>query len=159
MRFIDEKQLSIVTVGGHGYGAKVACAFGSFNMERTSGVICMEGGPYDHSYHEAWEEIKTAIISLSKIDMSSASQNDVYRSIDAAVDVIMIKYRILNGELSLNKMLLQVKVTSIGNLIWKDLLLMLKKTIDVILQDGLKDSVYIQEEHLLCLPNIHIGYS
>ncbi len=51
LRFIDEKQLSIVTVGGHGYGAKIACAFGSYNMERTSGVICMEGGPMDHSYH------------------------------------------------------------------------------------------------------------
>jgi hypothetical protein len=58
-------------------------------MERTSGVICMEGGPYDHSFHEAWEEIKNAIITLSKIDMSNANQNEVFRKIDAAVDVIM----------------------------------------------------------------------
>jgi hypothetical protein len=88
LRFIDEKQLSIVTIGGHGYGAKVACAFGSYNMERTSGVICMEGGPYDHSYHEAWEEVKNAIISLSNIDMSTATQSEIYRKIDASIEVI-----------------------------------------------------------------------
>lgn len=57
-------------------------------MERTSGVICMEGGPYEHSFHEAWEEVKNAIITLSKIDMTTANQTDVYRKIDAAIDVI-----------------------------------------------------------------------
>jgi pimeloyl-ACP methyl ester carboxylesterase len=88
-RFIDEKQLSIVTVGGHGYGAKIASAFGSYNMERTSGVICMEGGPMDHSYHEAWEEIKNAIVDLSKIDIQTASQGDVFRRIDAAIEVFV----------------------------------------------------------------------
>ena len=48
----------------------------------------MEGGPYDHSYHEAWEEIKNAIISLSKIDMSTTNQTEVFRKIDAAIEVI-----------------------------------------------------------------------
>lgn len=82
-RFIDEKQLTFVTVGGHGYGAKIASAFGSYFMERTSGVICMEGGPIDVSYHESWEEIKNAIIKMSQIK-PDASQTEVYKIIDAA---------------------------------------------------------------------------
>ncbi len=56
-------------------------------MERTSGVICMEGGPLDHSFHEAWEEVKNAIISLSKIDMANTNQNEVFRKIDAVIEV------------------------------------------------------------------------
>jgi pimeloyl-ACP methyl ester carboxylesterase len=89
-RFVDEKQLSIVTVGGHGYGAKIASAFGSYYMDRTSGVICFEGGPLDHSYHESWEEIRNAIVDLSKIDMVNTTQNDVFRRIETAVEVIII---------------------------------------------------------------------
>jgi pimeloyl-ACP methyl ester carboxylesterase len=88
-RFIDENKLSIVTVGGHGYGAKIASAFGSYFMERTSGVICFEGGPFDHSYHEAWEEIKNAIVQLGKIDMSTATQGDVFKKIDQVIDVVI----------------------------------------------------------------------
>jgi hypothetical protein len=57
-------------------------------MERTSGVICMEGGPMDHSYHEAWEEVKNAIITLSTVDMATINQNELYRKIDAAIEVI-----------------------------------------------------------------------
>ena len=46
-RFMDEKQISIATMGGHGYGAKVACAFSTLHLDRTSGVMCIEGGPID----------------------------------------------------------------------------------------------------------------
>jgi pimeloyl-ACP methyl ester carboxylesterase len=98
-RFVDDNKLSIVTVGGHGYGAKVASAFGSYYMEKTSGVICFEGGPLDHSYHEAWEEIKNAIIDLSKIDMQNISQGEVNRRIDQAIEVIKYNLSILNGDL------------------------------------------------------------
>ena len=61
-------------------------------MERTSGVICMEGGPYDHSFHEAWEEIKNAIINLSKVDMVNTIQTEGYKKIDAAIEVEYIVY-------------------------------------------------------------------
>jgi hypothetical protein len=57
-------------------------------MEKTSGVICFEGGPYDHSYHQAWEEIRNVIIDLSKINMQIAQQNEIFRKIDEATDVI-----------------------------------------------------------------------
>jgi hypothetical protein len=48
----------------------------------------MEGGPIDHSYHEAWEEVKNAIIFLSSVDMATINQNELYRRIDAAIEVL-----------------------------------------------------------------------
>ncbi len=81
-RFIDDNQLTNVTVGGHGYGAKIASAFGSYHHNRTTGVICLEGGPMDHSYHESWEEVKDIITKCSKLDLSTASLGEVGRKID-----------------------------------------------------------------------------
>jgi hypothetical protein len=43
----------------------------------------------DHSYHQAWEEIKNAIITLSTVDMTTINQNELYRKIDAAVELIL----------------------------------------------------------------------
>lgn len=83
-RFLGEKQLTMVTVGGHGYGAKVACAFGTYHMDKTTGVLCVEGGPVDFSYHEAWEEVKNLIVACSKINFNNiTSSQEVYKRIDA----------------------------------------------------------------------------
>ena len=51
---MDEKRLTICTIGGHGFGAKVAAATAIYNMNRFSGVIQYEGGPIEHKYHEAY---------------------------------------------------------------------------------------------------------
>lgn len=80
-RFIEEKQLTYVTVGGHGYGAKVASAFASYFHHRTSGVMCLEGGPIDHSFHESWEEVRDIIVKCNEIP-SNASAGEVIRRID-----------------------------------------------------------------------------
>ena len=83
-RFMAEKQLTMATVGGHGYGAKVASAFGSFHMEKTTGVVCLEGGPLDNSYHEAWEEVKDLVTDLGKVNVANLnSASDVFKKIDA----------------------------------------------------------------------------
>ena len=81
---MNEKQLTMVTVGGHGYGAKVACAFGTYHMDKTTGVVCVEGGPVDFSYHEAWEEVKNLIVECSKINLTDVtSAQEVFKRIDA----------------------------------------------------------------------------
>lgn len=83
-RFMNEKQLTMATVGGHGYGAKVASAFGSYHMEKTTGVVCLEGGPVDNSYHEAWEEVKDLVADLGKVNVANLnSVSDVFKKIDA----------------------------------------------------------------------------
>jgi len=83
--FLDEKKLSIVTVGGHGYGAKVACAFSTQYLERTSGVMCIEGGPIDHSYHPSFNEIRESIVKANNITLSSSSSGEVIKKLDKEI--------------------------------------------------------------------------
>jgi len=54
MKFMDDKKLTMATLGGHGFGAKVALATAISNMERCTGVINLDGGPLDHTYYEAF---------------------------------------------------------------------------------------------------------
>ena len=84
-RFIDEKQLSIVTIGGHGFGARVACAFGTSYLDRTSGVMCLEGGPVDIRYNDAWLEIKKAVNHAYNFSKSSSNIADFNRKLDSEV--------------------------------------------------------------------------
>lgn len=84
-RFIDEKQLSIVTVGGHGFGAKVACAFSTMYLDNTSGVICIEGGPIDQSYHPAWNSIKEYIQKAYLIGKETSNYSDVVRKLEKSI--------------------------------------------------------------------------
>jgi pimeloyl-ACP methyl ester carboxylesterase len=47
----------MATLGGHGFGAKVALATAIDHMDRVTGVINLEGGPLDHRYYEAYQEL------------------------------------------------------------------------------------------------------
>ena len=55
---MDDNKLTMATMGGHGFGAKVALATAINNMNRCTGVINLEGGPLDHTYYEAYDEVK-----------------------------------------------------------------------------------------------------
>ena len=48
----------MATLGGHGFGAKVALATANSNLNRCTGVINLDGGPLDHTYYEAYAELK-----------------------------------------------------------------------------------------------------
>ena len=39
VRFMNENKITMATIGGHGFGAKVAAATAINNMERFTGVI------------------------------------------------------------------------------------------------------------------------
>lgn len=54
VRFMDEQRLTMATIGGHGFGAKVATATAINNTNRFTGVMCLDGGPIDHHYFEAY---------------------------------------------------------------------------------------------------------
>ena len=54
MRFMDQNKITMATLGGHGFGAKVALATAINNMNRVTGVINLEGGPLDHRFYEAY---------------------------------------------------------------------------------------------------------
>jgi pimeloyl-ACP methyl ester carboxylesterase len=65
----------MATLGGHGFGAKVATATAINNMDRCTGVINLEGGPLDHRYYEAYQELESYVdiaksLNLNKLDVA-----------------------------------------------------------------------------------------
>ena len=78
-RFMDEKKLTMATLGGHGFGAKVALATAINNMNRTTGVINLDSGPLDHTYYEAYQELRSYVqvaqgMDLEKYDLIQAKK-------------------------------------------------------------------------------------
>lgn len=73
VRFMDENNITMATIGGHGFGAKLATVTAINNMNRFTGVVCLEGGPVDHSYHEAYLEVKDFVGKAADLDLSSLS--------------------------------------------------------------------------------------
>lgn len=79
VRFMDSKQITMATLGGHGFGAKVALATAINNMDRCTGVINLEGGPLDHRFHEAYLELASYVeiakgLDVSKMDVAQATK-------------------------------------------------------------------------------------
>lgn len=70
-RFMDQQKLTMATLGGHGFGAKVALATAVNNMDRTTGVIQLEGGPLDHTYYEAYQELRDFVNIANGLDLKS----------------------------------------------------------------------------------------
>lgn len=82
MRFIDKQKLTLVTLGGHGFGAKVALATAINNMDRVTGVINMNGGPLDHRYHEAYTELRSYVEACNQLDVTKSDLNAAIRHLD-----------------------------------------------------------------------------
>jgi len=61
IRFMDQNKITMACIGGHGFGAKVATVTASNHLERFTGVMCLDGGPLDHSYHDAYTELKSYV--------------------------------------------------------------------------------------------------
>lgn len=60
----------MATLGGHGFGAKVALATAINNMDRCTGVINLEGGPLDHRYYEAYQELEQYVTAAAQLDIA-----------------------------------------------------------------------------------------
>jgi pimeloyl-ACP methyl ester carboxylesterase len=76
---MDEKKITMATMGGHGFGAKVALATAINNMDRCTGVINLDGGPLDHRFYEAYQELESYVsvaksIVDRKMDMAAANK-------------------------------------------------------------------------------------
>ena len=75
----------MATIGGHGFGAKVAAATASANLDRFTGVIQYEGGPLDHRYHEAYQELESYVKFAAKMDLASMDGSSAMRHIDSNI--------------------------------------------------------------------------
>ena len=76
-RFMHENKISTATVAGHGFGGKLALAFGCYHLDRVSGVMCVDTAPLDHRYFESFKEFKSNISKASEIDLNTWSNKDV----------------------------------------------------------------------------------
>jgi pimeloyl-ACP methyl ester carboxylesterase len=59
----------MATIGGHGFGAKVATVTAVNNMNRFTGLMLLEGGPIDHRHHEAYHELKSYVDKAKTLDL------------------------------------------------------------------------------------------
>jgi len=68
----------MATLGGHGFGAKVATATASANLNRCTGVINLEGGPLDHRDYEAYQELASYVKVASEMPLCDMGQAQKY---------------------------------------------------------------------------------
>ena len=85
VRWMDQEQITTATIGGHGFGAKVAAATAINNMDRFSGVIQLEGGPIDHKYHEAYQELEAYVKLASSLRLHNMEAGQVLRKLDDGI--------------------------------------------------------------------------
>ena len=75
----------MATIGGHGFGAKVATATAINHMDRFTGVINLEGGPLDHKYYQAYQELSSYIEFAANLDLSGLDNAGAYKAIDNGI--------------------------------------------------------------------------
>jgi len=76
----------MATLGGHGFGAKVALATAINNMERVTGVINLEGGPLDHRFYEAYQELESYVHTCNNLDLSRSDYNSAVKFLNDNIE-------------------------------------------------------------------------
>lgn len=85
VRFMDEHKITLATIGGHGFGAKVAAATAIGNHNRFTGVINLDGGPIDHRYYEAYQELAHYIEAVRNLKIETLSANEAIKKVHERV--------------------------------------------------------------------------
>jgi len=75
----------MATMGGHGFGAKVALATSINNLDRVTGVINLDGGPLDHRYYEAYQELDSYVKSAEKLDLAKTDFNGAVKQVENSI--------------------------------------------------------------------------
>jgi pimeloyl-ACP methyl ester carboxylesterase len=69
LRYMWEHKITSATLGGHGYGGKVALATGCYYSERSTGVVAVDYSPMDMRFHESYRELKGYVNELTHFDV------------------------------------------------------------------------------------------
>ena len=81
VRFMDDHRITMATIGGHGFGAKVATATAINNINRFTGVMCLDGGPLDHRYYESYQELASYIEKAHKLNIHTLNPTDAIKKL------------------------------------------------------------------------------
>lgn len=85
VRFMDEHKITLASIGGHGFGAKLATATAINHMNRFTGVICLEGGPLDHRYYEAYQELAKYVEEAKNINLTGLNVQDAAKKLSEKI--------------------------------------------------------------------------
>lgn len=85
LRFMDENKITMATIGGHGFGAKVATATAINHYNRFTGVICLDGGPLDHRYYESYQELTQYIESVRNLGIDKLNSAEAIKKVSELV--------------------------------------------------------------------------
>lgn len=85
VRFMDEHKITMASIGGHGFGAKLATATAINHMNRFTGVICLEGGPLDHRYYEAYQELVKYVEEAKNINLTGLNVQEAAKKLSEKI--------------------------------------------------------------------------
>lgn len=85
VRFMDENKITLASIGGHGFGAKVATATAINHTNRFTGVICLEGGPVNHRYHESHQELVSYIEAVRNLNIEKLSSAEALKKVSERI--------------------------------------------------------------------------
>src|SRR4051812_36562242 len=86
VRFMDDKKITLATIGGHGFGAKVATVTAINNLNRFTGVLSLEGGPLNHKYYEAYQELESYVEVAKNLNISSLSPTEAVKKLSDRIN-------------------------------------------------------------------------
>jgi pimeloyl-ACP methyl ester carboxylesterase len=81
VRFMDDNRITMATIGGHGFGAKVATATAINNLNRFTGIISLDSAPVDHRYYEAYQELHKYVEVAHKLKIHTLSPTDAVKKL------------------------------------------------------------------------------
>lgn len=85
VRFMDDHRITMASIGGHGFGAKVATATAINNINRFTGVICLEGGPVDHTYYESYQELVKYVEACRNLNIEKLTAADALKKVSERI--------------------------------------------------------------------------
>ena len=85
VRYMDDNKITLASIGGHGFGAKVATATAINNHNRFTGVMCLEGGPIDHTYYESYQELVSYVEAVKNLNIEKLSAADALKKVSERI--------------------------------------------------------------------------
>jgi pimeloyl-ACP methyl ester carboxylesterase len=82
---MDENKITLASIGGHGFGAKVATATAINHHNRFTGVICLEGGPVNNKYHESYQELVSYIEAVRNLNIDRLTSAEALKKVSERI--------------------------------------------------------------------------
>jgi len=78
-----ENKITSATLGGHGFGGKLALAVGCYHAERVTGVFCLDTAPVDHRTYQPFQEMRDYVAKIREFNLRN--EKDIHAQLKAEV--------------------------------------------------------------------------